>query len=670
MSIFKPRWESKNPRKRFEYFQQLKTGNPDHRKIIEENALKDPEYTIRMFSYKFLSLDNTQEALADIAMNDPDVQTCKGALDKLTDQEQLKVVVRHPYAATFFAEPVVRIWALKKIADQDFLTEIALNENCDPLRITAVEMLENQNVLVDIARNERNRNIRLAAVRKITNEQVLEDLAEHDTEESICRAAVSGLTNQYVLERIAKDTSKSVSIRGKAVEGIRNNAILADFAKNYLVMEIAQTALNRIDSWDKNVFSDVAHNASSYSIRIMAHKKMGTEKSSAALSDIMNNDPDDKNRLNAAISLSDQNVIARFLRDHSNTELRNRALKYITDQRVLFDFIISTKENSGDRFTTALCALEKISDQLVLKDIVANSLNIWRQALNKLKDQGLLVELLNDESKEYLHYDVLKKLTDQDLLADIASNHYNESISIDAVERISRPEILDFLFTNLKSDKVRERVVSKLVNQDILSAIVNSSYGNSLRIAAMRKLTNQNVLVHIAQHDKDFEIRAAAVNKLEDINVLFDIAKKDNANPVREAAIQKITDQKMLKDIAQNEDDCIVLDLVIRRLNDVEKSLVIKLISRFSELSKMVATKNKRPAGNTGDTWNNLWVTHQTLTYLYYRKDLSDELKALILKQKGKQISTHSDSMVAHDDSYCGGKPDYHYDSPAKFFEL
>jgi len=148
------------------------------------------------------------------------------------------------------------------------------------------------------------------------------------------------------------------------------------------------------------------------------------------------------------------------------------------------------------------------------------------------------------------------------------------------------------------------------------------------------------------------DIYKIALEKISSKTLLKDVALNASEFMVREEAVCWLTDQNVLSQIAANDNEFSVQIAASLRLNDVSK----KTENLLRLLRKEIPDKDKIVKG---------------LMELYSSQSLTPGDKAKILQANGLEIKKHSDAMVYHDSSYCGGdNGESHTDQAPKYFTL
>ena len=125
---------------------------------------------------------NDQKLLERVAL-EVEYMVREHAVDKLTNQVVLTNIAKTD------KHPKIRKCAIKKLIDQKVLSEIIASDEDPNVCSTALDMLTEQNALINIAKNRpssskngRNKMLRVSAIKKIADQKTLIDIA-NDTNE-------------------------------------------------------------------------------------------------------------------------------------------------------------------------------------------------------------------------------------------------------------------------------------------------------------------------------------------------------------------------------------------------------------------------------------------------------------------------------------------------------
>jgi predicted regulator of amino acid metabolism with ACT domain len=267
--------------------------------------------------------------------------------------------------------------------------------------VEAVGKIADQDKLKRIAEEAPYGGARRAAVQRITDQTFLAHIVETDNDSGVRSAAVSGLTDQDLLANVAR-TDNDNGVRAVAVGLLTDQATIANIAMNCsdVVLDVAIERLTEpyaIARVAKNL-SYMAFNATSWNADA---KGWGTRACKALLQHV-----------------TDQGLLADIAKSAGNSTVIKVAIKGIQDTKHLANI---AKDGKGD---ASLEALKKITDQVVLAELVGASRDPWflSEVIKRINDQSVLAGIARnaDHGKE-LREKAVEALTDQSVLAELAN---------------------------------------------------------------------------------------------------------------------------------------------------------------------------------------------------------------------------------------------------------
>lgn len=152
--------------------------------------------------------------------SNPDV--CNAAIEKITNECLLKEIA----TSCFFSFDAQKA-ALKKITDQEFFKDIAINDAYKlyyDVRLVAIEKITNQAVLKNIAKNDFYPAVRKAATEKITDQDALKDRVKNDPGLDVRLAAIKNITDPEFLKEIVSAMGKILRESSGSLEERRHAA--------------------------------------------------------------------------------------------------------------------------------------------------------------------------------------------------------------------------------------------------------------------------------------------------------------------------------------------------------------------------------------------------------------------------------------------------------------
>lgn len=174
------------------------------KKVLETILKTDKSIDIRKAIYKKLDIDDSLEALLDIAKNGFKTDECLSALEKISNQEMLTDILLNT------SKHEVRLKAIEKISDENLLEKISnipvKYKNDLEIRLIAIKKITNEDMLVRIAQKQAYEETGLCAVRKIKDKDKLFEVAKANNHIYMKEYTESMLdfSNQEVLQYLTK----------------------------------------------------------------------------------------------------------------------------------------------------------------------------------------------------------------------------------------------------------------------------------------------------------------------------------------------------------------------------------------------------------------------------------------------------------------------------------
>ena len=450
----------------------------------------------------------------------------------------------------------VRIAAILKISNKDFLLKMADNHNDYDTRVVLYKKLNNKPLTEEITKENLTES-RINLIKDLNNEKFLEDIAANDSDLKVKISALKKLKRPHLYFDMMKASNQD-DVR-QLLENIKDESKLMDviffFSSNDLIVENAINNIANVPAlyelyhrgsgliqeavMKKLVFGNVFSNekiADKISIRRILLSVCGED----VLADIARNDSDWQVRREAVKSISDKNVLADVARNDSNWNVRTAAVKKIYDEDVLTNIARNDPHEH-----VRLIATEKIYDEDVLTNIARN------------------------DSNYYVQKAAVEKIDDEDVLTDIARNNRDNDVQRIAAEKIGDKDILADITRNKLDDKIADETSLENYDNDVLADIARNNPDNGVRLAAVKKIDDDTILINIARNDNIWEVRTLALRCISDDSILTDIVMGDFEYPVRIEAIKYIRNKDALTDIAiNNPDEDIRRDAVLKIHDD------------------------------------------------------------------------------------------------------
>ena len=601
----------------------------DNENFLKDIALNDSILEVRILALKKLNLPDfyfnlfkntlsdqgVKEFIKAIVLNDEsaDIRNYDD-FEKMNWYERIVYIETHSDESLFhdIAEKDVhlnvRIAAICKIQDRDFLFDLANRHEDYDTRVVLYKKVNGKSILEEIT-DENLAESRMDLVRDLDNEKFLEDITLNDSDLKVKKAALKKVNKSDLVFELLLD-AKSPNDVGQIMEDIKDESKLIDIIKFFSSdSTIVGGAVNNIidsstlfalyqryygvirDAAIKklvfgNVFSD-ANIADKISVRPMISSVWDKDD----LADVAINESDWWLRCEAVWAISDQNILVDVARNDSEDEVREEAVRKIEDVDVLVDIA-----RNDSNYSVRRAALLNIENKDVLADIARNNSfsGIRKVAIGKIDDSEVLVDIARNDSEADVRREAVLKIDDMDVLVDIARNDSEADVRREAVLKIDDEDVLVDIARNDSKYSVRRDAVLKIDDMDVLVDIARNDSKYSVRRDAVLKIDDMDVLVDIARNDSDEDVRREAVLKIDDANILvdilrncssdsiayeiphngdaedilIDIAKNHPDSNVRRMAVLKIDDNNILADIVNNDSEGNVRSEAFRRISD------------------------------------------------------------------------------------------------------
>jgi hypothetical protein len=256
--------------------------------------------------------------------------------------------------------------------------------------------------------------------------------------------AVKKMTNQLKLQRVIKESYDAFIIKA-AIKNLTDQNIISDIAKNpgeYSLSEYGYEYREIIKKLsDQDVLAYISKNAKDKIARIEAMKKLTDHRT---LVDSIKNDRDD-NRNGPLVTMvrmmiKDETLLSDLAKNANDGWIRFEAAVKLTDKTIEQE-VLSNLANSHDSIL-CIAAADNLTDKSLAQSVYAkiahkatkdahrNQLatkdtimaDIGANAVDKLTDQKLLIEVATGNATARVRYAAIKRLTDCDVLAMIANS--------------------------------------------------------------------------------------------------------------------------------------------------------------------------------------------------------------------------------------------------------
>ena len=523
-------------------------------KITDEDVLKDIFINDSVVMVKIAAMDGIGDAdfLYGECLNNPNGHIRMAILSRILDENllesnKLDLLLRN--LALNDPEDIVSQMSCENLSEdyQDVFKRIAYSKRGDKLRCRAISRIADEDILNDLALNDENAFIRLEAIQNpnLADVKVLARVIENDDEEFNRISAVMKIQDCESLFEIIFDESLYLRL-----SEIANNLF---FSCQDCFMEILNgdfdeyhriVAVSFIRSEDilESIISDCKND------RIIAEAVKNTNfKNQKILHDLIINGDSKAIVFEAIGKTDDEDLLRDYVKMHPSAgELTFRAISRITD----FEFLESLYdcEDTQIRLHAA-------------KRMIELKYNLASIAVN-FPDRQIRLEAVGAMSDKYMLAKIAAESDDRDIITAALDNIVSEklikqympqrSLITGSIDEIAFKSMIWKLATKSEDIEIRKSAISKLEEKDVLDEIIENSDDCELVEAAenrldtlwqdIRLIDDEDVLNVIAQKGDD-EIKAAVSAQIEDLKTWKS----------RIAEITGISDTAKLKDIANND---------------------------------------------------------------------------------------------------------------------
>jgi len=303
--------------------------------------------------------------------------------------------------------PEVRKKALQTIHDPDNLYRIIQKDPDNSVREMALEKIHDEKLLMTILMDHACAGIHRAAVLKIAREDLLTEIALKSDNPDIADEVVTRIHNQENLKEITRHGERS---RFRAAALARLVSPEQDYLHEIALKEESKRVLFPLISMTRKMDTllHIIKNSKSSEIRLAAAKKLTPEdQKKAAL--LMITEKDQKIITSLAGIISDRDILKDIALHAEAPAAQIAALLCLkdTDTPFLLDFV-KTSQDSEIREA----ALRPVTDQKILRDISLGPYGtpLALQALHKIDNREILKEIKTLASDEQIRLEAEKRI--------------------------------------------------------------------------------------------------------------------------------------------------------------------------------------------------------------------------------------------------------------------
>ena len=541
---------------------------------IVDIAQNDLNWHVRLAAVENIDDENI---LKDIANNDLTSAVAIKAMEHINDKEFLSdICLNHP-------DSYLRLTTINRICDESLLSkkelsllleEMLLNDPDSYILKSVCENpnLTNQDVLIKVSKSKSDETLKRQAIKKIADEEILTDFALNDSNDYIRREAIlnPNLKDLDVLYKIIRSDSDEFN-RIMAIYKIPDaESLLKIIYKKPLhnrLAEIAQNTNFSLNDYFTHVFetekdeykrqvainfitdSDILENAvlneCNDEIRADAIKNKSF-KSQEMLDELILNESNPKVLFEIVSKIQNQELLTRYVEDHLDyDEVTVKAISRLQNN-VLLEKLTSHPE-SRIRFE-AVKKISKLNNQdELLRDIALTEIceEICVVAVESMNIRNDLIEVADKRREKIIRIKALNQIKPKRLL-----DNFTGPIIRNSLADLPFEFALENMALNDRDDDIRKLATSKLDDEKLLYEISSGGDVNSIdaqiRLDSLfediKRIDNDFILKRLADCN-DSEVSAMAQERLNDLTTWKS----------RIAEVNEINDINTLKDISQND---------------------------------------------------------------------------------------------------------------------
>ena len=422
-------------------------------------------------------------------------------------------------------------------------------------RIQAIESIgedpSDQPVLAHIAMTDEDHDVRLAAVRKLADQALLAEIAVSG-DDDVNFIATERLTVDRYLAQVAFDNKSPWSTRKYATERISDPALLAKIALSAPDWVVRCAAIRNSHLTDQTVLEQAATQESNGWALSAVAKKLANKELRDKLNKLF---VDDKVELARNILALDNSApVLRWFGECRDPFL-NTLGRSLSKELFESDDLPEIPDGPNIRHLIARLKLAS-QDPIIQKKLPGIELRLT------IEDR-VVRYTMGDVLGEYVHLTLLQdgnELVAVTAKTDFPEVLSKNTRFVPA--KIPEMKLFDSMFehANFTEQELSELInseitevalaaVSRIAAPSRIRETARTGKYTIVRMAAVRRITDQDFLAKIALEDKDLRVRAAALKGISDQPLLAAVAHSRNSNDLRVYAVSKLTDRALLNEI-------------------------------------------------------------------------------------------------------------------------
>lgn len=360
-------------------------------------------------------------------------------------------------------------------------------------------------------------------------------------------------------------------------------------------------AVNMID--DENILYRIATGTTCIVVGSQAVEKIFSDELLQKIA--LNPKVEDLTRITAAKHIKDQTMLKR-LYEVGSSGIRKAVIELIVDDDFTYNAVFAEKAAH-----ISVAAIKQIGSQEKLYNIAVRHKNpiVQIAAVNRIVDQNYLAKVAKITTIDAsVRCAAIKKLNSNDvteLLYVIYRNDNNSICRVEAVKKIVDPGVLVDIASNDSEEEIQFAALSILPGISVFSevnnrliTIIEGAYSSKVKAMAIKKLVinTNDFFVKVIRNIHNEEVRIAALNRIDDQIQLakiayYEVTKYQYQFAVRMEALKKLKNQDVINMIALSDSDLRIRELAVERacsatlinvaINDRESQVSVAAVKRL-----------------------------------------------------------------------------------------
>ena len=361
--------------------------------------------------------------------------------------------------------------AARQIKDQGLLKKMVAETESPEILKEMVANLEDEATLCEMIQKEIPSDIKIVALEKVNNPELLQKIIQDATSDEIKIAAIENLHDLDVLMTLFKDET-SAPVKCAIVENVTDQDVLLDIYQSEMDDDVKPAIINKIVDTEKLIrILETEMDLPLYDYA--AERLLGGTQSTQPLPtklylDILTKSTKLPICQMAASKITDASLLIKIARDSSYSNVaREAAVAGVQDQGELAQVVKVEKEmdivhiilNNMTDFAT-LSDIQQHAQQSATKNAAKARLSVVQESVlgNALATEKELVTamLASNDTNISLQKDAIQKLKDQALLTQIVKMHTNLEVRKAALSKITEKAKLSDIMRSVKDVAIRQ----------------------------------------------------------------------------------------------------------------------------------------------------------------------------------------------------------------------